>query len=47
MLPRTYTLQQEKPLQWEACALQLESNPSSMELEKGQHAVMKTQWSQK
>ena len=29
-----WELQQEKPLQWEACALQLESSPHLLKLEK-------------
>ena len=33
-MPRTHGLQQEKSLQWEACALQLESSPCSLRLEK-------------
>ena len=32
--PRAHDLQQEKPLQWEACALHLESSPQSPQLEK-------------
>ena len=31
---RTHTLQQKKPLHWEACTAQLESNPSLLQLEK-------------
>ena len=31
---RAHTLQQEKPPQWEARALQLESSPYSLQLEK-------------
>ena len=34
MNPRSHALQQEKPLQWEACTLQLESSPHSPQLEK-------------
>ena len=33
-MPRAYALQQEKPPQWEAHALQLESCPHSLQLEK-------------
>ena len=32
--PRAHALQQEKPLQWEVYALQLESNPRRPQLEK-------------
>ena len=32
--PRGYAPQQEKPLQWEACALQLDSSPCLLQLEK-------------
>ena len=35
MSPRAHASRQEKPLQWEACALQLESRPCSPQLEKG------------
>ena len=45
MHPRA-CIPQEKPLQWEACALQLESSPSSPQLEISQHR-RKTQNSQK
>ena len=31
--PKACALQQEKPLQWEACTLQLERNPCSPQLE--------------
>ena len=37
---------QEKPPQWEACALQLESSPCSLQLGK-RHAAIETQHSQK
>ena len=33
-IPRSCALQQEKPLQWEAWALQLESSPYSPQVEK-------------
>lgn len=33
-MPRTCATQQEKPLQWEPCTPQLESNPHSSQLEK-------------
>ena len=33
--PRASASQQEKPLQWEACVLELESTPCSPQLEKG------------
>ena len=32
--PRAHAPEEEKPLQWEACALQLESSPRSLRLEK-------------
>ena len=38
--PMARALQQEKPLQWEACALQLESSPHSLQREK----ACKQQW---
>ena len=44
--PRAHPLQQEEPLQWEVHALQLESSPHSLQLEKAR-AAMKTQHSQK
>ena len=34
---RTHALQQKKPPQWEACTLQLESSPYSLQLEKSPH----------
>ena len=34
---RAHALQQEKPLQWEAHALQLESSPDSTQLEENSH----------
>ena len=34
IVPRARAPQQEKSLQWEACAPQLESSPSSLQLEK-------------
>ena len=37
MCPRVCAPQQEKPLQWEASALQLESSPHSLQLEKSLH----------
>ena len=33
-VPRARDPQQEKPLQWEACALQRKSSPRSLQLEK-------------
>lgn len=36
--PASCTLQQETPLQWEALALQLESRPFSLQLEKSLHS---------
>ena len=44
--PRTCALQQDKPLQQEAHALQLENSPHSLQLEKA-CAAMNTQCSQK
>ena len=40
--PKALVLQQEKPLQWEACTQQLEGSPRSMQLEKS-HIATKTQ----
>ena len=37
-LPKARTLQQEKPLQGEAWALQMEINPDSPQLEKSLHS---------
>ena len=34
MLIKTHALQQEKPLQWEACGRKLESNLGWLQLEK-------------
>ena len=45
--PGTYALQQEKPLRWEAPALQLESSPHLPHLKKHPGEAMKTQHSQK
>ena len=39
MHPRARASQQEKPLQWPACALQLESSPCSPQPEKAQTAT--------
>ena len=39
--PRAHTPQQGTPLQWEVRASQLESGPSSTQLEKGLHAATK------
>ena len=36
--PRARALQQETPLQWEACAPQLESSPCLLHLEKSSHS---------
>ena len=36
--PRICAPQQKKPLQWEACTLQLESSPPSLQLEKSLHS---------
>ena len=36
--PRTGAWQQEKPPQWEACALQLERNPCSPQPEESLHS---------
>jgi len=45
--PRAHALQQEKSLQLEAFAMQLESTPLSLQLEKGPaHAATKTQHNQ-
>ena len=44
-VPRACALQQEKPLQWKAHALQLESSPHSSQQEKARGR--KTQGSQK
>ena len=44
--PRAHGPQQEKPLQWEACALQLESSPCSLLVEKA-HTTTKAQDHQK
>ena len=44
---RAHAPQQEKPPQQEAHAQQLEGNPRSLQLEKSQCAVTKTQRSQK
>ena len=41
------TLCNEKPLQGEACTLQLESSPHLLQPEKSPHTAMKTQHSQK
>ena len=38
-LPRAHALQQEKPLQWEAHVLRLESSPCSLQLEKAWTAM--------
>ena len=46
MCPKAHAPQQEKPLQWEACALQLERSPTCSNQRKAQ-AVMKTKRSQK
>ena len=47
MCSRAYAQQQEKPLQWEARAPQLQSSPCSQQLEKKPvHAAMKTPHSQ-
>ena len=46
MCPRASALQQEKPLQREACTLQLKSSPHSPQLEENL-AAMKTEHSQK
>ena len=35
--PRTYALQKEKPLEWEAHALQLEGSSHSLQLERSLH----------
>ena len=45
--PRGHALRQEKPPQWEACALQLESSPYSPQLKKSPSAAPKTRCSQK
>ena len=37
--PRTPVPQQEKPLQWEAQALQPESSPHSLQLQKSLHSI--------
>ena len=47
LCPRGHALQQEKPLQWEAHALQLQSSPSLPQQEKIPRTAMKTQHSQK
>ena len=46
--PRTYTPapQQEKPPQWDACTLQLESSPWQLQLERSPCTARKTQYSQ-
>ena len=44
---RACALQQEKPPQWEAYTLQLESSPCSLQLEKSPCTATKTQCSQK
>ena len=46
--PRTYTpaLQQEKPPQWDACTLQLESSSWQLQLERSPCTARKTQYSQ-
>ena len=36
--------QQEKPLQWEACSLQLVSNPHSLQLEKSPCSYTDSAW---
>ena len=47
LCPTDHALQQEKPLQWEACAWQLESSPCSPQPEKSLRTTVKTQGSQK
>ena len=38
-LLQAHALQQEKPLQWEVCSLQLESSPYLLQLEKAHTAT--------
>ena len=45
-VPGARALQQDKPLQWEACSPQPESSSCSLQLEEAQEA-MKTQHSKK
>ena len=47
MRPRASAPQQEKPLQQEACTLQLEHSPCLPQREEGPHTGAKTQHSQK
>ena len=46
-MPRACALQQEKPLQWEALAPQLESSPRSLQWDNSSCAAIDTQQSQK
>ena len=45
--PRAYAPQQEKPLQWEVSAVQLESSHHSLQPEEKARAAMNTQHSYK
>ena len=46
-VPGACAPQQEKPPQWETCALQLESRHHAPKLEKCLHAAVKTPYSRK
>ena len=42
---RAHDLKEEKPKQWKSCALQLESSPWSLQLEKSPHSKKDSVWS--